>query len=677
VGQSESCQPPRKLHWRSRTVVDASLVVVIVLLGGWWGARFERAWHASGRQAFFYQEYFEPAVMMACGHGFVRAESRSQVEGLDDFLATRRDDMPCERIPPGVKLTREGIPVRAWYHFMITVAAVWRIWGVSWSGLNPLFGLLFGTVLVLVYGLFRLGLGPGLSALGTFLVAVSPVHLVNLPHLRDYAKAPFALGALLIAGWMVTRPFRARRVLILATLAGSVVGVGYGFRTDLLAAMPPLLLTVLFFLPGGLRRNVLTKLGAAALLLLAFLGASGPAFSYRIREGSCQGHVILLGLMRPFDYWLGIEVGSYDWGDHVVDSFAYSAVTAHATRGADGQQAPPYCSPEYDRETLAYLLTIARLFPADMATRALASLDGVANVAFAADPPLSQYDGALYHARRVLVGPLKGLGIFFLAAASLAAVLGSLRLGLWALCVLLYHGIYPMLQFDPRHHFHLEWLGWYSLGFSCLMLSKAFRAGFRRFRAWRAGDQRTLLIGARELRAPAARGLLWVGLVASMAGGLVAFRSYQRVAVPRLLRAMIASSAQPIALVEQAADAGPLLKPAQGSLQPPERRGPSWGELLRLDVRPQECSVLSVRYESQPSTLDYSRTFYVPRTARQATLLIPVFRHFVGFEIEGGSVSCVSGAYRAADRSRIPVWVYAVVPADVADLRSHQRLRNW
>ena len=87
-------------------------------------------------------------------------------------------------------------------------------------------------------------------------MVVSPVQLANLPHLRDYSKAPFTVALVMILVALVLRPRRTRDVLLLSLGYGLVMGVGYGFRTDLLVDIPPFLISVALFLPVGVFRNL-------------------------------------------------------------------------------------------------------------------------------------------------------------------------------------------------------------------------------------------------------------------------------------------------------------------------------------------------------------------------------------------------------------------------------------
>src|SRR5207248_8826077 len=102
---------------------------------------------------------------------------------------------------------------RLYRYLMSAVAVVWRVRGVSWSGLWPLFGVMFGCTIAAAFGLFRLGIGRPLSVMASLALVVSAIHLGRLPYLRDYAKAPFMLALLLVMARMATGPLEARRII--------------------------------------------------------------------------------------------------------------------------------------------------------------------------------------------------------------------------------------------------------------------------------------------------------------------------------------------------------------------------------------------------------------------------------------------------------------------------------
>src|SRR2546427_4547732 len=110
--------------------------------------------------------------------------------------------------------------------------------------------------------MFRLATNRLNAAAGVLILTVSPIQLRFLPQLRDYAKAPFILTLILILGLLVVRPFTRRSLLTLATAYGAVMGVGLGFRNDLLINVLPFIATVALFLPVPIRAHLRVKLAA-------------------------------------------------------------------------------------------------------------------------------------------------------------------------------------------------------------------------------------------------------------------------------------------------------------------------------------------------------------------------------------------------------------------------------
>ena len=89
-----------------------------------------------------------------------------------------------------------------------------------------------------------------LSLVGMVLALMSTANLMIEPQLRDYAKGPFLLAVMLIMGLLVVGPAGRRRAIALSAPAGAVIGLGLGFRTDLMVAVLPPLLTVALLMPA-------------------------------------------------------------------------------------------------------------------------------------------------------------------------------------------------------------------------------------------------------------------------------------------------------------------------------------------------------------------------------------------------------------------------------------------
>src|SRR4029450_13222396 len=102
------------------------------------------------------------------------------------------------------------------------------------------------------YGILRLTLTRSLALCALAVSVTATPNLMLVPQLRDYAKGPFLLAAMLILGAAVRWGSGLRRTLALAALCGAVVGIGLGFRNDLLLAIPPSLLTLAVLVPRSL-----------------------------------------------------------------------------------------------------------------------------------------------------------------------------------------------------------------------------------------------------------------------------------------------------------------------------------------------------------------------------------------------------------------------------------------
>src|SRR4030095_16642233 len=104
------------------------------------------------------------------------------------------------------------------------------------------------------------------------------------------AKRPSPLTLLAIVVALAVRRLRPRVVVLLAIVYGMVLGVGYGFRTDLLVDIPPFLVVTALFLPGGVRANAGLKLAAIALCLASFAATASPIIRTVTTSGGCQWH---------------------------------------------------------------------------------------------------------------------------------------------------------------------------------------------------------------------------------------------------------------------------------------------------------------------------------------------------------------------------------------------------
>ena len=652
---------PTANAWRrlaARGLVRDLLVAALLLAsGGVWGTAFWKTWVTAGGQPMFYQIYFEPAVMVACGKGFV--VSQRQPKAVEDFLFQRRDSFDCRELAPDLKVGREQLFQEAWTYLQITVGVAWWVLGISWSGMGPLFGLFFGGVIALSYGVFRLGMGRPLAVFAAGAFAVSSTHLLNLPHLRDYSKAPFTLALVLILGITVTRPVRSRNLLLLAAAYGAVLGVGYGFRTDFLALLPVMVIVLYGFVEGGVTRNLLVKTAATVLLVVTFVTVSWPASSAVYKKGGCQWHVALLGLQAPFDEDLRVAPAPYDFGYAYADGYVRDVVDGYTRRMDPDSAVLEFCSHEYDVQSGAYLRDIVTQFPADLITRSYASVLQIVELPLRGGsvPPIAGMAPWLYDLRAQLLQPTHRWGAIFTGLAVLMAGAVSIRLSLFLLFFLAYFGGYPAIQFQERHHFHLEFMGWWAAGFvvqQAITAAGSLRKGFPDARPFARSGALAASIGATA--------------IVLGAGALAGARWYQGNQTRELLRTYIAAPQTPIAT-----PASPL----------PDVAPRAWPQFLEVDLDEAACGpspAVTFRYSPDDPGRNYTRTITIRRRASTEGLtriFLPVYDRFIGLQISDDSPGCLAGASRV-EVGKVPVLLGAVLQPDwEAKAPLYQRLIDW
>ena len=230
-----------------------------------------------------------PAVFFAAGHGLSTADV-DQVPGLNEFIYGEADSFDIGNIPDDLELKPINSPVVvSHYYYLWLVGWIWRVFGVSLDSLVLLSVLLRALCAGLLYGLFRVSLGRFSSIVGVLFVGCSPAMLHTGMSIRDFSKTPFLFTVFLILTVLVTRSLSRKHVLLLSSLLGLVVGIGMGFRQDLLICVPPVLATLLFFAQIQGENRVLIRGVAVTVLCIFFSLASYPILrtSARVTRRLC------------------------------------------------------------------------------------------------------------------------------------------------------------------------------------------------------------------------------------------------------------------------------------------------------------------------------------------------------------------------------------------------------
>ncbi|HMK96166.1 MAG TPA: hypothetical protein VK425_01405, partial [Acidimicrobiales bacterium] len=133
---------------------------------------------------------------------------------------------------------------------MTLIGLIWRVFGISWAAVIPLFSLFYGATVALYYAVSRLLVGRILSTALSLALSISPVQLAMLTNFRDFSKAPFILAAILLGAMVARRRLSPRGLVSVSVLAGVVTGIGLGFRPDILETAPFFVVAVLISLAG-------------------------------------------------------------------------------------------------------------------------------------------------------------------------------------------------------------------------------------------------------------------------------------------------------------------------------------------------------------------------------------------------------------------------------------------
>ena len=535
------------IRWLGKTRrLEWALVSAVFAAGVIGGMSYHQAFRSAGGREDFGQREFAAAVALACGHGFVDI-GYSLTPELDEFLALKRDTFDCATLPAAVPHAPPNLTQGLYRYLMSAVAMTWRLGAVSWSSVSPLFGVAYGLTLAAAFMLFRMGMGRSLALMMTLAVALSAVHLGYLPHLRDYAKAPFILLLVTVMARLATSPLAPRVALSCSVAFGVIMGVGFGFRNDLLINWIPWIAVMFLCTKDGAFRNLPLKAACLGVSIAVFLVVAWPILR-AYEEGSNSGHVALLGLMSAFDGPLGIAGSVYQWGYGYSDGLASTQINSYTYR-LYGHPVS-YFSASYDRAMVEYILRVVRDWPADILIRAYASVLKVLEFPFevgvyrSAIPVGIDSPGmtAFYGGRSAILTVFKGGGVYLVGAA-LALLAGtSLRLSFGLLIFVFYFSGYPSIQFDARHFFHLEFIAWWALGFLMQCAVDTVR-----------GRQSTLGLVMPPPMAAAQRALIFAATALAMLGiPVAALRLYQGAHVNALvIERYLGAKRVPVPIVAQ------------------------------------------------------------------------------------------------------------------------------
>lgn len=634
----------------------------------------------------FFQDVFSPAVVLACTGKY---EAVALNESLRLFLELKTQSFDCADLPPAPEGRTPLLSLQYQTMYLIGAAGlVWSFTGVVWNSLIGIGAFLGACLAIAVYGVGRLFLPIPLALALAYVAVTSPVNFDMLPHLRDYAKAPFIVGFLFFSGWLLKSWPNRRRLLVAAAGAGLVAGLGFGIRTDLLLALPFFAIVLLILLMITRLRAALMCGVAAATFAVSFGIAASPVLQ-AYRGGGQVGHVALLGATTPFNAPLGVTTQIYDVGHAYLDEFIYGMTHAYAF-GAQEANAPPpnltFLGEDYGRASLRALLAFAANFPADIVLRAYASIINVLSLDFGSGP-------SLHRAAGVIVAVL-AIAFVGSTTASMAVFLAS---------AILYFGGSSALQFHARHVFYLEFVAWL-----CIVIV-AFWGVTVGLRALAGSAARPL---TSDVTLSAFSGTLWltekrfgveikcvVKALAFVLAGLLLMmlllattRWYQQAHATSLFMRYLSTERQPVALDESASGDRVLLRPA-GMVPDMSGRVTEYSLpfngfyfVLVLDGRGCDSSTFTATTVYRNASPSFSREFHVglQSDGRKSYLLFPIVNcdarcsltRFEGISVPSHQRTCLASFEAVTNYRVLPLPLWLRLPAGWEEMPLYQRLEK-
>jgi hypothetical protein len=664
-------------------LLDAGIAATLFVAALIVGSLYVRSFDASGRrtQYDFGQYEFAAAVALTCGDGFVNV-AHGISSALDDFLAVKIDRLSCRDLPPSFPPNVPDFTQRLYRYLLYAVSAVWRLRGVSWSALWPLFGICYGATITLTYGVVRLAVGRVAGAVAASAFMVSAIHLAHLPMLRDYTKAPFMMALILLMAYSAIAAPRSRGLLLTwSAVFGIVLGLGFGFRNDMLIVIPPFVVAILCWTLPRSRQDLVWRLSAIGVAALAFAGVAWPILS-GYSQGSNTGHTAVLGLMPTFEIPLGITPSVYEWGYAYVDRLVDAMVTSHAWHTSG--RSIGYLSSDYDAESVRYLIDIVRNWPADILVRAYAAVLKIVEFPFTIgiytpgtpDAVRSAVAAAFYAKQQAALRLLQQTGLPLVVVSLGMVSTRGVRRALLILCALLYFAGYPAIQFQVRHFFHLEFIGWLALVFVLERLVEFAKAictpGPTVFtpKVFRPAAFRVLIFGA-----------ITVALVFAP---ITAARAYQQPHVRSLLRVIESAAREPIGV--RAESRGDVTVLAPSSLWSAEHSAPRVRSQYLIAEFSPACGAVKLpvtfRYAAPAPPLDLSYETVVSLSAGPVQMFFPVYdtdegARFVGVELRRGEESCMKSLMRVADSGAFVQPLNLTLPSEWSRAALYQTITSW
>lgn len=447
-------------------LVDAIIAVLLFFFGSYAGRQHLADLNHGRSPVTSIEMLYGPAVMLACGRGFYQPDLAFSPP-LGEFLRNERETLSPDVLPKHLPEAENS--VSSYHRYLLyTVAFFWRLYGISWAGLEPLCAILLGICAFAVYGIMRLGMGRLLSAGLALFFTLSPQMLTMMNSLRDFSKAPFILLLIFILGTMVKYRFRFRTLAALSIVLGLLNGMAMGFRQDALVFVAPALVIVpiaAFRAHHSLRWSCLLP---PLLFLAAFLATAHPMLG-RMEGGAQPYHPMVQGFSMKRAASLGMKPGAYEPLASGSDNYTFAMLQDYYRRVNNEPDAIfGFNSPGAEKAGRQFLADMALYFPADLLARGYAAL--LRTLRYTDGIPIWSMTGSFWKdlfetSHFTLKNHLHYFGVVYAGIAILLISGHSLSLAFGMLFFVLFICGYVSLQCEFRHAFHLSFVPLWILGF--------------------------------------------------------------------------------------------------------------------------------------------------------------------------------------------------------------------
>ncbi len=679
-------------------LLEAVCVVLIALVGGMLVFQTALLPYGDQLEARFRVVIaaFRAPAMFALGHG-MRDYDVASVPALNDFYRGKVASVNPSSVPSDIKT----FPVNdsyglMHYSLMYAIGWAWRLLGVSTWSVHVLCAVLYAALVAVMYGLFRLAMGRVMSLVIVLFLSTSPAYLFSCPSLRDFGKAPFMLGFLLIAGILLTRRQTARSLVAWSLVMGVVTGVGYGFRQDLLTCLPAAMTVILVFARVEGKRIFRWRVLAAVCTLFVFVLTGWMPISGTLKDnGSASAQALVQGSSESAEARMDFGRASYVALYEYPDLYDFTVVNAYARRQGDQEPMPGQFTPAHGRMGKRWFREELREYPADLFSRGIASALTVPKIASISlrelerDPvPNRASIERFLPFHKALAEHFALWGVWYIVAGLALFAFYDLRAATGAGLLLIYFASLPGLLFEFRHFFHLAFVPYWVVAAMAAWAGRLCWRVVRRKRPFLRGNTSGWAMPGRLAGAI----LLPLALVSGLALVLGGLWQIQTVTLSRLLSQYGRATMEPVPVREEVGDHDTLLRPESplpGLAQTDKLAAfESCGDYLVLDMdydgQPIRMRVVYEGASQWAFTHRIEPHIAYPGHPCRIHYFVPVYQttwpegtgvswnRFAGVEVEKGKRNAIHGVYRVSNANEFVLWPFMTVPEERETFVDHK-----